>query len=171
MNDVGYLSRFLGCAFERDKAKGAGKMTQTAFIDWLVERFDIWYKSQTSASVYFDLGPKRSDEKEGGWPYKKAGGGLLWIMGMTRPNIASAVKAVAQHAHNPPARDWKAMCKVITYHKGTKGLGDMFWRGWELKLSLYVDADYADRCDGIHSVSSVAVVLGDICDIVDKRSR
>ena len=40
-------------------------MTQTAFVDSLVERFDIEYESLTPTSVEFDLGPKRSYEKEG----------------------------------------------------------------------------------------------------------
>ena len=71
------------------------KITQTAFIDSLVDCFDIQYETQTSASVEFDLGPKRIHEKEGNWPYKQVVGGLLWISGMTQPDIASAVRAVA----------------------------------------------------------------------------
>ena len=69
VNDTSDLSWYLGCAFERDKAKGVVKMTQTAFVDSLVERFDIKYESQIPASIEFDLGPKRSDEKDGDWPY------------------------------------------------------------------------------------------------------
>ena len=65
MNDMGGLSRYVGCRFERDKAKGVVNMTQTAFVDSLVDRFDIQYESQTAASVESDLGPKRSDEIEG----------------------------------------------------------------------------------------------------------
>ena len=133
VNDMGDLSWYLGCAFERDKAKGVVKMTQTAFVDSLVERFDIKYESQIPASIEFDLGPKRSDEKDGDWPYKQAVGGLLWISGMTRPDIASAVRAVARHAHNPAARHWKAVRQVIAYLKGTKVLGLVVRRGGEGK--------------------------------------
>ena len=57
--------------------KIAVKMTQKAFVDSLAERFDIQYESQTPALVEFDLGPKRSDNKEGGWPYKQAVDSLL----------------------------------------------------------------------------------------------
>ena len=80
------------------------KMTQTAFVDSLVGRFGIQYETQTPAPVEFDLGPKRVHEKGGDWPYKQVAGGLLWISGMTRPDVASVVRAVARHAHNPPAR-------------------------------------------------------------------
>ena len=32
VNEMGYLSWYLGCAFERDKMRDLGKMTQTAFV-------------------------------------------------------------------------------------------------------------------------------------------
>lgn len=122
VNAMGDLSWYLGCAFERNEAKGIVKMAKTVFADSLVERFDIRYETQNPASVGFDLGPKRRDEKEGDWPYKEAVGGLLWISGVKRPGIASAARAVARHVHNPPARHWKAVRKVIAYLKGPEDL-------------------------------------------------
>ena len=66
VNDMGDLSWYFGCAFERDKMKGVMKMTQTAlFVGSLVDRLDIQYETQTPASVEFDLGPKRIREKGG----------------------------------------------------------------------------------------------------------
>ena len=35
----------------------------------------------------------------------------------------------------------------------------MFWRGGDLKLSFFADADYADRCNDRRPVSGVAVML------------
>ena len=64
MNNIVDLSWYFGCAFGHDKAKGVVKIAQTAFVDPLVERFDVQYASQTPAPVEFDLGPKRSDDKE-----------------------------------------------------------------------------------------------------------
>ena len=141
VNDIGELSWYLGCASERDKMKDVMKMTQTEFVDSLVDRFDIQYATHTPASVEFDLGPKMTHEKVGGRPYKHAVGGLLWISGMTRPNIAIVVRAVAGHAHNPAARRWKAFRMIIAYLKATKDLGVVFRRGGDLKLSLFADAD------------------------------
>ena len=43
------------------------------------------------------------------WSYEQAVGCLLWMSEMMRPDIASAVRAVAVHAHIPAARHWKAM--------------------------------------------------------------
>ena len=41
MSDMGDLSWYLGCAFERDRMEGVMKITQTAFVDTLVGRFGI----------------------------------------------------------------------------------------------------------------------------------
>ncbi|CAN0412556.1 unnamed protein product, partial [Ascophyllum nodosum] len=132
VSDMGDLSWCLGCAFERDRMEGVMKMTQTAFVDSLVDRFDLQYETQTPASVEFGLGQMIIHEKEGDWPYKQA---------------------VA-------ARHWKAVRKIIAYLKATKDLGVVFRRGGDLKLSLFADADYADKCNDRRSVSGVAVMLG-----------
>ena len=68
MNDMGGLSWYLGCAFERDKMEGVMKMTQVAYVDSLNDRFDIQYETQTPAFVQFDLKPKRVHEKGGDSP-------------------------------------------------------------------------------------------------------
>ena len=41
VNDMEDLSWYLGCAFERDNKEGVMNMTQTVFVDSLVDRFDI----------------------------------------------------------------------------------------------------------------------------------
>ena len=63
VSDMGDLSWYYGRAFERDRMEGVMKMTQTSFVDSLVDRFDIQYETQTPAFVESDLGPKRIHEK------------------------------------------------------------------------------------------------------------
>ena len=55
---MGDLSWYFGCAFERDKMEGVMKMTQTACVSSLVDRFDIQCETQTPASVEFDFGSR-----------------------------------------------------------------------------------------------------------------
>ncbi|CAM9944380.1 unnamed protein product, partial [Ascophyllum nodosum] len=66
----------------------------------------------------------------------------------------------ARHAHNPAARHWKAVWKMISYLKATKDLGVVFRRGGDLKLSLFADEDYVSRYNDKRSISGVAVMLG-----------
>ena len=68
MNDIGDLSWYLGCVIEGDKMESVMKMTQTAFVASLIDRFDIQDETQTLAPVNFYFGRKRIHEKEGGWP-------------------------------------------------------------------------------------------------------
>ena len=168
---MGDISWYLECAFERDRMEGVMKMMQTAFVDSLVDRFDVQYETQTPASVEFDLGPQITHEKKGEWPHKQAAGGLLWRSGMTQPDIASAVRAVARHAHNPAARHWKAVRKIIAYLKATEDLGVVFRRGGGLNLSLFTDAYCADRCNDRRSVSGVAVMLGNTAVSVSSTTQ
>ena len=89
---------------------------------------------------------------------------------MTRPDIASAGRAVARHVHNPAARHWKAVREIIAYLKATKDLGVVFRRGGDLKLSLFADdADDVDICNDRRSVSSVAVMLGNNAAVSDRE--
>ena len=79
---------------------------------------------------------------------------------MARPDVVSAVRAVARHAHNPAVRHWKAVRKIIAYREAKKALGVVSRRGGALKLSLFADADYGDRCNDRQSISGAAVMLG-----------
>ena len=78
---------------------------------------------------------------------------------MTRPDIASVVRAVTRYAQNPSARHWKAVRKIIAHLKATKDLWVVSRRGGDLKLSLFADEDYADTCNDRRSVSGAAVML------------
>ncbi|CAM9895183.1 unnamed protein product [Ascophyllum nodosum] len=152
----GNLSWYLGCAFERDKAGGVLRMSQRAFKESVASRYGIDTVSGLPASQSADLGPRREGEPVCDKPVRAAVGSLIWVGGMTRPDIANAVRAVARQPHYPAERHWRAVCKIISHLNGTKKLGLVFSKRGGLKLSVYVDADYA----GMRSVSGVAVVLG-----------
>lgn len=74
---------------------------------------------------------------------------------MSRPDVASAVRAVIRHAHNPVVGHWKVVRKVVVYLKGTKGLVVAFRRGGEVKPPLVTG-----RCNDGRSVSGVAFMCG-----------
>ena len=62
--DLGDLSWYLGCAFERNLDKGTLRMSQSTFIDSMVSRFEIETESELPAFTTGDLGPKRDDEAD-----------------------------------------------------------------------------------------------------------
>ncbi|CAM9549949.1 unnamed protein product, partial [Ascophyllum nodosum] len=85
----------------------------------------------------------------------------MWLLVMTRPDIANALHACSRHSHNPSPRHWKALLQVPSYVKATKEIGLRFVRGSGLRLSVHADADYAAASTDQRSVSGVSVVLGD----------
>ena len=135
-------------------------MSQRAFIESVASRYGVNTVSGLLASQSADLGPRREGEPVCDKPVRAAVGNLIWVSGMTRPDIANAVRVVARQTHDPAERHWRAVCKIISYLNGTKKLGLVFSKGGGLKLSVHVDADYADKANDRRSVSGVAVMLG-----------
>ena len=137
-------------------------MSQRAFIKSVASRYGVNTVSVLPASQSADLGPRREGEPVCDKSVRAAVGSLIWVGGMTRPDIiANAVRAVARQAHDPAEGHWRAACKIISYLNVTNKLGLLvFSKEGGLKFSVYVDADYADKANDRRSVSGVAVILG-----------
>ena len=116
--------------------------------------------SDLPASQSADLGPSRNDEPVYDKPVRAAVGNLIWLGGMTRPDIVNAVREVARQAHDPAERHWRVVRKIISPLNKTKDLGLVFVKDGDRKLSVYVDADYANKDNDRRSVSGVAVMVG-----------
>ena len=147
-------------AFEHDRKGGVLRASQRAFIESVVSRYGVDAVSDLPASQSADLDPRTNDEPVCDKPVRVAAGKLIWLGGMTRPDIADAVRAVARHTHNPPERHWRAVRKMIAYLNKTKDLEFVFVKDGDQKLSVYVDADYTNKDNDWRSVSGVAVTVG-----------
>ena len=116
--------------------------------------------SDLPASQSADLGPRRNDEPVCNKPVRAAVGSLIWLGGMTRPDIANAVRSLARQAHDPAERHWRAVRKIIAYLNKINGLRLVLVKDGGRKLFVYVDADYANKDNDRRSVSGVAVMVG-----------
>ena len=154
-NDLGKCIWYDGCGIESNAELGTIKMSQEAYVESLMRRFDVHITSDTLASPGADLEPKRDDESGGDWPVREAVGSLLWLSTMTRPDITNAVRAVALIE-----RLWEAGVKILSYFNGTKSFGITYVRVSGLGLEVYADAEYADKANDRCWVSAVAVTFG-----------
>ena len=159
-NNLGEYTWYDGCGIERDVELGTIKLSQEAYVESLIKRFDVQSISDIPASPGADLRSKQDDEPGGDWPVRGAVGSLMWLSTMTRPDIPNAVRAVARYAHEPSERLWQAIMKILSYLNGTKSLGIIYVRGSGLSLKVYADADYANKDNYRRSVSGIAVTLG-----------
>lgn len=92
--------------------------------------------------------------------YRALVGGLLYIMGLTRPEISYAVIAVSRFCQNPGVAHWKAARKILAYLAGTINYGLCFC-GTEPKNVLigYCDADFAGCPDTRRSTTGTLFLL------------
>ena len=159
-NDLGELSFFTGCTITQDTEKGLTSISQKTFIETLARRFDVTTTSPYPASLCANLEARVEGEPGGTWPYKEAVGELMWLVVMSRSDIANAVQAVSRHSNSPAERHWKAVLQIIRYLLGTKDLSLPFEWGSVLEISIFADANYAEKADDLKYMSGVAVTVG-----------
>ena len=159
------------CAVKRDWKKDTIKITQSAFVNTLLKRFNITARANTPASPASDPGQTTADEEMIDRPLRQAVGGVMWLAGMTRPDVANAVRAVARHAHDPCENHWNALLQILAYLNATRELGITFRREETLSLSVYADADYTRKEADRRSISGVAVIMGGAAVYATSRTQ
>ena len=129
-NDLGELSFFTGCTITQDTEKGLTSISQKTFIETLARRFDVTTTSPYPVSPCANLGASVKGESGGTWPYKEAGGGLMWLVLISRPDITNAVRAVSPHS-NSLQKDTGKISE--SYVRMGIGIRDIGIRGCELR--------------------------------------
>lgn len=77
---------------------------------------------------------------------------------MSRPDIANAVREVAQHFHNASRNYWNAVRRILKYLKHTRPKGINYKKGDSLILKVDFDCDFARREEDRRSESGVVVM-------------
>ena len=54
-------------------------------------------------------------EPEGDWPSRELVGCLMWLVNQTRPDIATAVRAVARYTNSPRKVHWKTAVGIFAF--------------------------------------------------------
>jgi len=161
----GPANRFIGLEISRNRARKEIYVTQSSYIQTLLSRFRMTEcnPSRLPADPCSRL-PKSStlgpEGNPNSTPYRALVGGLLYIMGMTRPDIAFAVIAVSRHQTNPENPHWKAAKRILAYLAGTphhglrySGIGNVN------NLVSFSDSDYAGCKDGLYRRSTSGMIF------------
>ncbi|CAB1110128.1 unnamed protein product [Ectocarpus sp. CCAP 1310/34] len=144
VKDLGECTLYDGCAIAMDVENGITKLSQTAYIESMLKRFDVTTTAFTPAATDADLGPKRDDEPAVDKPVREAIGCLMWTK-LTRPDIALPLNKLQKIAHSPTGMIWNALVRIMSYLNFTKDFGITYVRGLGLDLSVFVYASYADN--------------------------
>ena len=125
--DRGKIEYMLGTRIRQDLKGGTLTMDQTAAIEALAKRYKLHTtvpNSRTTTPINVKPLPKQiSKTDDTGFEYLSAVGSLLFISGMTRPDISYAVGAVARHGSAYGEVHVKAVKQIITYLYHTRHLG------------------------------------------------
>ena len=169
IKDLGEASNCTGYHITRNRAKKELKFDQHLYARTITERFGIDKTAMVLATAGVkplskEHSPKTSEEEEEMTKitYREAVGALMWTLTMTRPDISSAVRAVAKLCENPGMAHWKAVVKILQYvrrapERGTTYGGDGNDR---IVMQAFVDSDHATCLDTRRSTSGGTVLLG-----------
>ncbi|CAM9985453.1 unnamed protein product, partial [Ascophyllum nodosum] len=112
----------MGCHITRDRKAHELKRDQSLYAKSVVEKFSVKKANRIPASSGVQTlskadEPQTPEEQKEAlkFPYREAVGALMWVATMTRPDIASAVRAVARFCENPGLAHKKAALKVMQY--------------------------------------------------------
>lgn len=99
-------------------------------------------------------------KQAGNVPYRELVGSLMYLATNSRPDIAFALSYASQHMENPSMMHWNALKRILRYLKGTLGFGIKFSRDFDVRLSVFSDADYAGDIKTRRSHTGFVLMLG-----------
>jgi Reverse transcriptase (RNA-dependent DNA polymerase) len=128
MKDLGEIHWLLNLKIERDWDTKTIAISQAAYIDCIIDRFNL----QDAKSCATPLDPnlklskdkcpetERGKEAMAKIPYRQVIASLMWAAVATQPDIAFAVSTLSQFLENPGGPHWNAAKRVLKYLKGTR---------------------------------------------------
>ena len=167
MKDLGDASYFLGIQIHRDRSRCILGLSQKAYINKVLERFNMQNCAPGDTPVAkgdkFSLGqcPKIELERKEmeNYPYSSAIGSLMYAQVCTRPDIAYIVGMLGRYLSNPGMDHWKAAKRVMRYLQKIKDRMLTYRRSNHLEVIGYSDADFAGCQDSRKSTSGYIFML------------
>ena len=165
MSDLGELAWILGIHVQRDRLSRTISLSQAAYIDAIVKRFQLVDAPPLSTPIdpnallskdQSPSTPRQFDDMRN-VPYREAVGSLMYAAIGTRPDITFAITALSQYLQNPGRPHWEQAKHTIRYLKGT--------RDWKLKFGPtggvegFTDANWGNDVDDRHSICGYVFML------------
>lgn len=166
MSDLGPMHWILGIEVQRDRAARTLAISQRAYIDTIVARFNL--ESANPATTPLQPGgtlgkhqspatPRQFEEMRD-VPYREAVGSLMYAAIGTRPDITFAVTALSQFMQNPGRMHWDAVKRVLRYLKGTRELW-LVYGDTQNGIKGFSDADWGSTTEHRHLISGYVYTL------------
>src|SRR6266481_8827142 len=146
--------KVLGILVTRDAHWGTLKLSQSKYIDSILQRFNM--SDCNPVVTPMDKGSHLQVSETAAYEnekrYQALTGSLTYATMSTRPNIRYITQFLSQSNKAPTQKDWNAAKRVLRYLKGTRDVGVIYWRnpksdGTNLNHVTpwgYCDANYAE---------------------------
>lgn len=167
MKDLGEADYILGIKVKRDHSKRMLALSQEAYIDTVLARFNM--QNSKKGNIPFRHGlvlskdqcPKTPDQIESmkAVPYASACGSLMYAMLCTRPDICFAVGMISRYQSNPGQEHWSAVKAILKYLRRTKEYM-LVYKGSDLLPLGYTDSDFQSDRDQRKSTSGYVFTVG-----------
>ena len=152
LTDLGPISWLLGFAITRDRAARTITLSQRAYIETILRRFNfedckpLAMPMDPNTQLSKDQSPTSVKEKAemSVVPYRESVGSLNWAAVGTRPDIAFVVGVLSQYLENPGWVHWEAVKRVFRYLQGTKDW-KLTYGGATRGIIGFTDADGASQ--------------------------
>ena len=167
MKDLGAAKKILGMRITRDKKICKLTLSQSEYIEKVLERFKMQDAKPISTPLvsHFKLTkemcPKTQEEIDymSKVPYSSVVGSLMYAMVCTRPDIAHVVGVVSRYMDDPGKEHWMEVKWILRYLRGTTSHAPCFG-GSSTVLQGYVDSDMAGDKDSRSSATGYVFTVG-----------
>ena len=151
MTELGEVTRILGMEVKRDYDQGTLAITQTDYIENLLERFEMQNANVAHTPGYGqELSSEQPEDKllgaQGIKLYQSITGSLLYLAQCTRYDLYYAVNQLTRACNRPAEVNMTAAKHVLRYLRGTPDL-PITYRTGQLRLVSYTDASFGANPD------------------------
>lgn len=102
---------------------------------------------------------KKENNCNNEYPYQQLIGNLMYLVVLTRPDIAYAVSFLSQYNNCNTEQQQVYAKRVLRYLKDTKNLGLKYCKNKNINIEGYVDADWCNDVNDRKSYSGYCYTL------------
>ncbi|GJU52612.1 retrotransposon protein, putative, ty1-copia subclass [Tanacetum coccineum] len=165
MKDLGEAAYILGIKIYRDRSKRLIKLSQSAYIDKILKKFNMHNskKGYLPMEVKHELSNemRASTPEEVAYmkkvPYASVVRSIMYAVRCTRPDVAFAQNLVSRYQQNPGKLHWVAVKHILKYLRNTRDVFLVYGGNPELNVTGLCDASW--QCDKYDTKSQMGYVF------------
>jgi Reverse transcriptase (RNA-dependent DNA polymerase) len=153
---MGVLSEYVGAAFK--KVDDMYTVNQLRLTESISQEFDVPEKQVSTPSPAGEVLLKEQDNDDAMASVFRSGvGKLLYLVKLSRPDLASSVRELSKFMSNPSGTHLRAMYRTMSYATQTSSYGLKLKSNNKNRIVGYTDANWAACKDTRKSVSGSAI--------------